>query len=140
MNTKPEAGIDLSSLTAQRKPFELELVHPGTKRGLGLFLTLISVNEPGPKKVTARINSAAQKLARKNNSFTADQLRENAVDILSACTTGWRWGTDADGKPSSWNGEQLEFHPNNLRMVLMIDELRDQVDTEVADNTNFFAK
>lgn len=138
MTNKPASGFDLSTLSAERKPFELELVHPGTKRGLGLFLTLISVNEPGPKKVTSRVNAEAMKLSRKNQSFTADQQRENAIAILSACITGWRWGEDADGNPARWAGEQLEFTPVNLRKVLMIDELREQVDTEVADNANFF--
>jgi len=136
--TKPATGFDLSTLTNERKPHELELLHPGTKRGLGVFLTLISVNEPGPKKVTAKINTLAGKLARKNQGFNSEQLRENAIEILTACTTGWRWGDDADGNPATWAGEQLAFTPANLRKVLIIDELRDQVDQEVADNSNFF--
>lgn len=131
-------GNDLSQLSSTRNPFELELVHPGTKKGLGLFLTLISVNEPGPKKITSRVTAAAQKLGRKNTSFTADELRENAISILTACTTGWRWDKDADGEPANWGGVQLDFTPENLRKVLLVDELRDQVDTEVADNANFF--
>jgi hypothetical protein len=138
MTSKPATGFDLSTLASERKPFELELLHPGTKRGLGLFLTLISINEPAPKKITSRVNTDAQKLIRKNTNFTADQQRENAIAILTACTTGWRWGEDADGNTANWNGEQLDFTPANLRKVLLVDELRDQVDTEVADNSNFF--
>jgi len=138
--TKPAIGFDFSTLTNERKPHELELLHPGTKRGLGLFLTLISVNEPGPKKVTAKINAAGAKLARKNTNFTTEQMRENAIEILSACTSGWRWDLDADGNPSGWAGEQMPFTPANLRKILEIDELRDQVDQEVADNSNFFQK
>lgn len=139
MTNKPAAtGFDFATLASERKPFEHQLVHPGTKRGLGLFLTLISVNEPAPKKVTSRINTAGAKLARKNQSFSADEQRENAVAILTACTTGWRWDLDADGNPSGWNGEQLEFTPANLRKIYLIDEMRDQIDTEVADNANFF--
>lgn len=139
MTNKPAmTGGDLSALASERKPFELELVHPGTKRGLGLYLEIISINEPGPKKVTSRINAAAQKLIRKNQSFTAEQQRDNAIEILSACTIGWHWREDADGNPANWNGEQLDFTPANLRKVLLVDELREQVDTEVADNSNFF--
>lgn len=138
MTTKPATGFDLSTLTSERKPFELELVHPGSKKGLGLHITLISVNEPGPKKVTSAIQKEASKLARKNQSFTPEQQRENAIAILTACATGWRWGKDADGEQAGWAGEQLEFNPVNLRKVLNIDELRDQIDQEVADNTNFF--
>lgn len=138
MTKTPAPGSDIFALATARQPFEYEVVHPGTGKGMGFFVTLISINEPGPKKVTRRVEDDRLKLANKRQNFTSAQMRQNSIDIIAACIESWRWGDDADGNPGSAGGEQLEFTPANIKRVLAVDEIRDQLDTEIANNANFF--
>lgn len=140
MTTKPEstATADIFAIANERVAYEYEVIHPGTKKGMGLFISMISIHSDAPKKVIKRIEDAKLKLMKKGMNFNADQMRQNSIDIIGACMTGWRWGLDADGIQASAGGEQLEFNLKNIRRVLEVDEIRDQLDSELMDDSNFF--
>lgn len=139
MTTKPaELGADIFGLAAQRKQHEYEVIHPGTKRGMGLFIQLQSIRSDAPQKLSKRNAAQAMKNARNNKPFTADELRANEIEVIASCVSGWRWGLDADGKPGHASGQQLEFTPANVALVLAVDEIREQLSGEINDEANFY--
>ena len=133
-----ELGADIFALASERKTHEYEFVHPGTKKGYGLFVSLQSIRSDAPQKLSKRNTAAAMKRARTNNPFTPDELRANEIEVVAACVTGWRWGNDADGKPGHAGGQQLDFTPENLTRVLNVDEMREQLSGEINDEANFY--
>lgn len=133
-----ELGSDIFSLPQQRKGYEYEIKHPGTKKGMGLFITLQSIRSEAPNKLSKRNQASAMKRARQNNPFTPDELRANEIEIIAACVTGWRWGLDADGKMGNAGGQQLDFTPENVAKVLNVDEIREQLSGEINDEANFY--
>lgn len=138
--TKTETGSDIFAPQNERISYECEIVHPGTKRGMGFFISLQSVSADEPKRIGKSITNRSQKLARQQKTFNADEIRQNAIDVITACVVGWRWGEDADGKPGSAGGVQLEFNPKNLKLVLDVDYIRNQLDVELNEESNFFPK
>lgn len=139
MTTKSaELGADIFGLSSERKQHEYSVLHPGHKTAVGLFITLQSIRSDAPQKLSKRNTAAAMKRARTNNPFTPEELRNNEIEIVAACVTGWRWGLDADGKMGNAGGKQLEFTPANVAAVLGVDEIREQLSGEINDEANFY--
>lgn len=138
MTNKTLARVDIGTLVAiVGVPFEI--THPGTGREMGLRLFLQAIESEAVKPVTRRIENERLKLERtRKGGFNADQLRQNGIDIITACVTGWEWYQDADGNPGGFAGEQLAFTPVNVKTVIAVDWLRTQLDRELMDESRFF--
>lgn len=136
--TKEIAKVDIGTLVAI-SGVPMEITHPGTGREFGLRLFLRAIESDEVKPVTRRIENERLKLERsRKGGFNSDQIRQNGIDIITACVTGWEWHDDADGQPGGFKGEQLAFTPANLKMVLAVDWVRTQVDRELMDESRFF--
>lgn len=129
---------DIGTITAiSGVPFEI--THPGTGRQMGFRLFLRAIEADEVKPVTRRIENERLKLERtRKGGFNSDQIRQNGIDIISACVINWEWHEDADGNKGGFQGEQLEFNPVNLKKIINIDWLRGQVDRELMDESRFF--
>jgi hypothetical protein len=88
--------LDLASLdtvAAANKGFELELVHPHTKEGLGQFITIVGSDSDQYKEyqnalTNARIKEQAinARTGKESPIRTVEQMYEEGTKLLAACT------------------------------------------------------
>lgn len=138
MTKNPATSSDIFSLPKQRVGYEFPILHPGTGKAMGLSLTIQSMKSEPVKAILKTLETEGFARRRRNKPLTVDEVRENAIRIMLVVVTGWRWHEDADGNQGSAGGEQLPFTPENLRRILEIDDVRDQIDEELKDEANFF--
>ncbi len=118
-------AIDFESLdteAASEKPQELELVHPGTKKPLGVFLSLLGPDSKAFKdrlrKEVNRDRTREFKAQRGGKGIEPKMLEEDealGIALTADLVKGWR--TVTDGKSENviiWKGEKLDFTPDNL--------------------------
>lgn len=138
--TPPPEVIDLADLdpaAACAKGYELELVHPASKRPLGIFITVLGAESPEYQRhVRARVeegqerHAAAERRGESPKPLTLDQIDKRAAALLAAVTTGWRGVV--------WEGAEMPFTEANARKVYESRRfVRDQVDRAVHDLGNF---
>jgi len=118
-------AIDFESLdteAASEKAQELELVHPSSKKGLGVFLSLLGPDSKAFKerlrKEVDRDRARAFKAERGGKGAEPKTLAEDeqlGIQLTADLVKGWR--TVTDGKSENviiWKGEKLEFNQDNL--------------------------
>jgi hypothetical protein len=131
--------IDLASLSTSAacdKGYELELTHPVTHDALGVFITVLGKDSSAFKqfirtKANERIRRdlANQRRGKEADAPTVEQAERDAVELLVACTTGWR--------NVEFGGVKLEFTPENAAKLYQEGWIRAQVDEAVGDLGNF---
>ncbi len=134
--------------------YELELLNPATKAKTGIFIKVLGKHsEVFRDIVRERTNTrlAAQAAAKRQGedyeeNMTAETVEANAVELLTACTLGWRSETPAvtkSGKPTSkevikLGGKELTFTVANCKdLYTRFIWLREQVDNAVGSLENF---
>lgn len=151
MTTKAKTtSLDLDSLdtgTACDKGAEIELKHPTTSEGLGLFVTILGKDsqvfrEHVKQDVNARIRreALASKRGKDVPPPTAEEAEEKATELLVICTLGWRQRNE-DGsfkETITYKGEELSFNvPNAKTVYTNLLWFRRQVDEAIGDLENF---
>jgi hypothetical protein len=143
-------NVDLSCLdtrSACDAGAEIELRHPVTNAGLGIFITVLGKDSSAFQDyVNHSINENVRKAqARRHTNkepeiITAEQTEERTVEMLTVCTKSWRWG-DKPVFPFQKMGsslEELEFSvPNVKRVYSELPVVRKQIDEAIADLANF---
>lgn len=113
----------LDTAAASEKTFEFELVHPGTKKPLGVFLGVIGPESKAFKdRVRREVNRDRRKAfeaTRKNKGAvepnTIEEDEASGVSMIADLVKSWR--TVTDGKSENviiWKGEKLPFTSDNL--------------------------
>lgn len=88
MENSENSVIDLASLDARAAAdagAELELVHPVSRAGLGVFLTLEGADSGHWREAMLR---AVEK--RKDRRPSPEEARAQGIDVLASCTIAWR--------------------------------------------------
>jgi len=135
-----EKAIDLSSLdtaTACEKGFELALKHPITNEGLGSFITVVGKDSPTFDAFVKRQSNdrlrrqfQLQRRAKDAEAPTVEQIEQDAISLLVACTTAFRNVT--------YKGQVLTFSEENARLLYTEQKwVRAQVDEAIGDIENF---
>jgi hypothetical protein len=136
MTNKPGKTFDLADLNTSAacdKAVEIELKHPATREGLGMFISVFGRDSKVFKeKETARHNAdirrafAAEKKGRVADPKTAEEIKAEGTDLLVACTAGFR-GLIMGGK-------ELVFSPAvATELYTSHPWIREQVDSAVVD-------
>lgn len=136
--------IDLASISAKtacNKGYELELTHPVSLEPLGVFIRVVgSESDAFQGHVRKHANAvlrerfAAQQRGRKEDAPTVERAEAETIDLLVACTTGWRTG---DAPVIEWAGEKLDFTDGNVRRLYAEKWIRAQVDDAIGELGNF---
>lgn len=134
--TKPKVDLldlaDLDPAVACAKGFELELVHPVSERGLGVFITVQGSESQAYQRVyRERVDEMLNRSAKgKAKPDTPEQIEKKGAALLAEVTTGWRGVV--------LGGEELPFTPANARKLYEEQRwVRQQVDRAVHDLGNF---
>lgn len=128
--------MDLSSIKYTDR--EVELKHPASEEGVGLFFTLRSPYSPEVEKVQRQIKNerlAAFGSGKKKSGLTAESLEAAQEKIIMAAVSGWRWEGD-----NTINGEQPEFSAQKLREIIRDRQfvwIKEFLDAELGDHTAF---
>lgn len=123
------------------KPVErtINILNPGDKSFLGITVDLMSIDDDRLKKARRRIEDRRLSLAKKGDTFNAEEIDANKHELYFTAMTGWTWGKDANGEQNTFHDEVPDF---NRRMVHMVfDELpwfRDQIEKELGETEAFF--
>lgn len=156
--TAPDNILDLASLdstTASDAGAKIPILHPISKEPIGIFVTILGKHSTTFRElVRERINKRIQQesLAAKRGKIldprTAEQVEQEALEMLVACTIGWETEIyEGEGKerkiketkPSIlFDGQDLPFNPQNgLLVYSRMIWLREQVDNAIGDLENF---
>lgn len=122
--------MDISSIKAATT--QVEIRHPGTQELIGLNVWLKPMSDSAVKAVQRRFTNEA--LRHRGMKLTVEKADANRLDILVAAIDHWEWVGDA-----KFDGEQLDCTPENVRRVLKVDWLKDQIDEALGDDAAFFA-
>lgn len=138
--------IDLASISAKEacnKGYELELRHPVSLARLGVFISVVGSESDTfqghvRRKANERLRKqfADQRKGRGEEAPTVEEVEANAIELLAACTTGWRTG---DKPTITLAGEDLPFCEANARQLYAEKWIREQVDEAIGDLGNFMA-
>lgn len=128
----------LDTVSACNVPKEIELVHPVSRVGLGIFWSLVGKDSDAYR---SRIRALAdENLRRANAGLPGDtslsKLEAKNIESLIAASTGWR-GPKGPGVVTL-NGKDLTFSAENVRHVLTtLPAAREQVQAGVNDLGNW---
>lgn len=121
---------------------ELELLSPiddtvlrDEKTGEAVTIKVIGTDSKDYTKVYQKIQDRRiQKRFKKGKTtITAAEMQEEAMDMLVACTKGW--------KHIEIEGKELAFSEDNARMLYTkFPWVREQVDAFVSDRANFLGE
>ncbi|API58099.1 hypothetical protein BSL82_01295 [Tardibacter chloracetimidivorans] len=138
MTTK-KAGFDLSSIALSDAATEIELTHPITSERLGIFVSVYGKHSSAFQDYTRRkANESLKRMAAQRRRGkdeeppTVEQIESDAVDLLVACTAGWR-GMVLDGAELAFSAEAAR----KLYLDKRFPFIREQVDEAVGDTQAF---
>lgn len=127
----------LDTVEACNKPAEIEIRHPVSGEGTGVFFSVLGRDSDTYR---SRIRSLADQQLRnqalgKAPIETIDTLERRNIDALVAATVGWRSGDEAT---VTLNGEKLDFSQANARKVYeALLPVREQVAEALSNLGNF---
>lgn len=140
--------IDLSCLdtvSACDAGAEIELRHPITNVGLGVFISIIgkdsaAFNDYLRQSVNDDLRKAHSSRGKADEVPTIEKSEQRNIEILTVCTTGWRW-SDKPVFPLQKAGKSIEELPftvaNVKRVYTELPAARKQVDEAIGDLGNF---
>jgi hypothetical protein len=141
MGNAKAATFDLGSLDtieACNKPAEIEIKHPVTLVGTGVFWSFVGKDSDiyrGRVRGMADESLRRQATGKGAADQTLDKLEAKNIEAIVAATTGFRTGDDP---AVVLNGERLEYSPANARRILTdILPIREQVAEGINDLGNF---
>lgn len=126
--------MDLSKLASDTQ--WIDIFVPGTGDKTGLRIEIHSRESDEIKRVQRGWQTKALRGGR--NSLTAQQIEQQAIDILVAAVANWDWGDKAN-----WDGKKLEYNPENVSKVFNDPRgafIRDQVDEAFGNDAGFFGQ
>lgn len=119
------------SQTKAEKGVELEITHPVTRAGTGVFLTLLGADSRVYQ--AARDEQASRNRARGKATLNTDETKDQTAELLAKCTIAWR-GLTAGGK------EYVHSFENAKKVHLEYPYIAEQAATFIFTRENFFPK
>lgn len=130
--------MDLKSFKGLAKGFdegvEIEIKHPSTHKGTGLFVTVASYQSETVKKTQRKLSNMALKDAKRNprKAATAEEIEGKTNEVVASAFLSWRGFEDG--------GKELDCTMENILAVLENPDLwfiGEQVDRVADDQTAF---
>jgi len=147
--------LDLTQLDTSKTAetgVAVALRHPVTHVPLGVRIQVAGVDSDTYRSHIRRQQNRRMEQAKRSRgqiSISAEELENDALDLLVACTKGWESDIEEHGEKKTVSaipcGEQglLPCTPENVRKVYAnpgFAWLREQVDAEIGDRSNFLGK
>jgi len=142
-------GIESSmdTVSACNKGGEIEITHPVTGKGIGLFISILGndsdvVTEYLSEKQDKREREAAyaKKRGKEPELRTSEVRKQENLELLAVCTTGWRTvGADGVSEPTAeFNDKKHEYSiPNAIALYKKFPSIYEQVNAGISQLENF---
>lgn len=133
----------LNTFEACNKPTEIEIKHPVSGVGTGIFISVLGKDSDAYRgRVRAMAEEQLRRQAMGRNGASdgsLEKLEQKNIDALVAATVGWRSEADGKSEPVIHVGEEkLEFSAaNGRRIYTEILPIRDQVSEAISELGNF---
>jgi len=130
--------IDLAALDTSRgaeEGRELDVRHFQTGEPIGLRITLLGTDSETYQKAVRAQQRSMQALLLKNrrHRVTAEEMEDNALDLLVALTRGW--------SPFNLDGQDYPYSPANARALYRrFGWIREQADQYAQERANFLPR
>ncbi len=126
---------DISTIVSTNATVEIK--HPRTGLPLGLVVHLLPEDSKPLRDLQRKWQTEALKTRGRN--LDADKIEARTLERLVTATASWSWGNDENGEPCTFNGEQPECTPFNVRKLYKDHSwLRSQVAEVLSDEAEFF--
>lgn len=146
---KPFDFDDLNIGEAAEKPFEFELLHPESKAGLGVFISVIGaesdtfqtyLREEGNR--ARRKALEAERRGKQPEPSTIEEDEEKILRAIAVCIKSWRTVIDGKSEPVIvWSGRKIECTRDNaLQWMRKFRWVRQQINDATGDLGNFIAR
>jgi hypothetical protein len=135
---------ELNTAKACEDGAEIELLHPVTKEPLGQFILVVGKHSKTFTDYVARdANEERRKAAQrrgKENIKTFEEVQAEGIELLVACTKGFRcysWLDDEGGDFLHFGGK-FEFSKDNAKKLYReFPWIKEQIDAGIVDLGNF---
>lgn len=129
--------IDLANIDTVKganEGFDVQIYHPATNEDLGITINVIGKDSDEFQKITReQTKKRMQKAAKggfRNVTIPVEELEEDSLKLLAACTKGWKGVVE--------NGKAIECTKENAMAIYeKYPWIREQVDTAIGDRANF---
>lgn len=141
--------VDISSIKTQERT--IEIMHPAnSEQKLGIMISMVALSDPRMKRLKRKIHDEKLRLEAKGKHFKADDLENNANELLCNAMTGWRWynptgekGDDGYNEDAQalFKGKVPEFNRMNVLAVLNepgMDWFANQLHDAINEEKDFF--
>ena len=135
----------LSPKTAAENGVPIVIRHPETNLPFApsLTITVYGADSDTCKKIQRKQLNRRMEMAQRSRTnkarITAEESENEGLDVLVACTKAWHTGERAELEMNE--GEWLPCTPENVRRVYEdLPWLKEQIDQEISDRTNFLQK
>lgn len=130
----------------------VELRHPVSREPLGVRVFVVGTDSETYRSQIRRQQNRRMEQARRSRgalNISAEELENDALDLLVACTKGWESDIEEHGEKKTvaaipFGSEGLlPCTPENVRRIYShpgFAWLREQVDAEIGDRSNFLQK
>lgn len=115
------------------KPFDLELLNPTTKEGLGVTITIVGKNSRQFKDKFYEVVDRAQQ-AGQDKKTQAEKLKaaeEQSAELIANCIIGWSDDEFFGGEYTFERAYELVNDPT-------LSWVREQIDAAIVEESHFF--
>lgn len=148
-------AYDIDTVAACEAGAEIEMTHPVTGAGNGVFIKVVGVDSKRWQGILARSNDAerqrhhqAEKRGKKAEPKTQEQITAEGIAMLAEGVLGWRYETiEGDGAERKvvnhpgvipFEGGELAFsEANAVKLFTARPQDKKAVDEGIADLANF---
>lgn len=124
--------MDLNSLLPVERI--IPILNPGTREELGVYVTVVSLQDERMKEVKRRIQNEKLRLESRGKTMKADDIEENGYELVFAAMVGWEWKNEI-----TFDGEKPAFNKANVFKVLKkFPWFFDQLQEAISDESGFF--
>ncbi len=125
--------MDIGKFTYTERRFEI-LTPDEAKDPTGIFITIMSPDDPRLKSTRAAISDKAGALQARGKTFKTDEIHRNRHLLLFKAITKWEWTGTAQ-----IDGEKPELTEKNFRALAeRFPWFVDQIDEEFSKADSFF--
>lgn len=131
---------ELAPKTIAEAGVAIAVRHPKTNVALGITITVCGTDSETYKRIQRKqMNRRLEQSQRSRNNkvvMTAEEIEAEAMDVLIGCTKAWATGSRPEIEFAK--DEWLPCTPENVRrMYEDLPWMKEQVDQEIADRSNF---
>jgi len=131
-------GIDLATLDTVKganEGFDVQIYNPATNEDLDIVIHVLGKDSDEFQRISRaqgrkRMAKMAKGGFRSVSATSAEEIEQDAIALLAACTTGWS-GVVIGGKAIDYNQD------NAVMLYTRFPWIREQVDAAIGDRANF---